>query len=91
VTATYRVGETGELIRSSSTTWSPSRRRTGHPRGRRRVGESFPLTSDRMTIGRRPGRDIFLDDVLSPATTPLLVRRGDEIHITTSARSTART
>ena len=28
-----------------------------------RAGESFPLEGDRLTVGRRPDSDIFLDDV----------------------------
>jgi pSer/pThr/pTyr-binding forkhead associated (FHA) protein len=45
------------------------------------VGESFPLTGDRMTIGRRPDSDVFLDDVTVSRDHALLVRRGDEFHI----------
>ena len=45
------------------------------------MGESFPLDGDRMTIGRRPDCDIFLDDVTVSRDHALLVRRGDEIHI----------
>jgi pSer/pThr/pTyr-binding forkhead associated (FHA) protein len=46
-----------------------------------RVGESFPITSDRMTVGRRPDCDIFLDDVTVSRDHALIVRRGDGIHI----------
>jgi hypothetical protein len=81
-TATYTIDETGELhpveledvvahggaalvIRS----------------GGGRVGESFPLEGDRLTIGRRPDSDIFLDDVTVSRDHALLVRRGGEYHL----------
>ena len=41
-----------------------------------RVGESFPLQGERMTIGRRPDADVFLDDVTVSREHATLVRRG---------------
>ena len=46
-----------------------------------RVGESFPLDGDRMTIGRRPDSDIFLDDVTVSRDHALLVRRGGDLYL----------
>ena len=43
-----------------------------------RVGESFALDQDRMTIGRRPDSDVFLDDVTVSRDHALIVRRGSE-------------
>ena len=43
--------------------------------------ESFPLEGDRLTIGRRPESDIFLDDVTVSRDHALIVRRGDEHHL----------
>jgi pSer/pThr/pTyr-binding forkhead associated (FHA) protein len=43
-----------------------------------RVGESFPLDAERMTIGRRPDSDIFLDDVTVSRDHALIVRRGND-------------
>ena len=40
-----------------------------------RVGESFPLQGDRMTVGRRPDSDVFLDDVTVSRDHALIVRR----------------
>jgi pSer/pThr/pTyr-binding forkhead associated (FHA) protein len=45
------------------------------------VGESFDLDGDRMTIGRRPDFDIFLDDVTVSRDHALLVRRGGDLHL----------
>jgi hypothetical protein len=46
-----------------------------------RSGESFALESERMSIGRRPDSDIFLDDVTVSRDHALLVRRADGYHL----------
>ena len=51
--------------------------RTGGGRG----GETFPLDEDRMTIGRSPEAEVFLDDVTVSRNHALLVRRPDGIYI----------
>ncbi len=43
-----------------------------------RSGESFPLAGDRLTVGRRPDSDIFLDDVTVSRDHAVLVRRGND-------------
>jgi hypothetical protein len=40
-----------------------------------RVGQSFPLHGERMTIGRSPDTDVFLDDVTVSRDHAVLVRR----------------
>ena len=45
------------------------------------MGESFPLDRDRMTIGRRPDSDIFLDDVTVSRDHALLVRRSGDYYL----------
>jgi hypothetical protein len=81
ITATYRVGETGELIpvdlESAASQGSVLVIRSGGGR----TGESFPVGRDRMTIGRRPDSDIFLDDVTVSRDHALLVRRGGALHL----------
>ena len=81
VTATYRVGETGELIPVELDAVVAQGAALVIRSGGNRVGESFPITSDRMTVGRRPDCDIFLDDVTVSRDHALIVRRGDGIHI----------
>jgi hypothetical protein len=82
VTATYRVGETGELIPVELDDVVTEEGAALVIRaGGGRVGESFPITSDRMTVGRRPDCDVFLDDVTVSRDHALIVRRGDDIHI----------
>src|SRR4051794_13605160 len=46
-----------------------------------RVGESFALNGDRMTIGRRPDSDVFLDDVTVSRDHALLVKRGSDYYL----------
>jgi pSer/pThr/pTyr-binding forkhead associated (FHA) protein len=45
------------------------------------VGESFALDHDRMTIGRRPDSDVFLDDVTVSRDHALLVKRGGDYYL----------
>jgi FHA domain-containing protein/zinc ribbon protein len=43
-----------------------------------RVGQSFPLQGERMTIGRSPEAEIFLDDVTVSRDHAMLVQRSGE-------------
>ena len=81
-TATYRVGETGELIPVDVDEITAH----GHAaliirQGGNRVGESFPLEGDRMTVGRRPDSDVFLDDVTVSRDHALVVKRGGDFYL----------
>jgi hypothetical protein len=80
-TATYRVGETGELIPVDLDQVAARGAALVVRAGGGRVGESFPLEGERLTIGRRPDSDVFLDDVTVSRDHALLVRRGGEIHL----------
>jgi pSer/pThr/pTyr-binding forkhead associated (FHA) protein len=81
-TATYRVGETGELIAVDLEDVVEDEGAALVIRaGGGRVGESFSVTGERMSIGRRPDSDIFLDDVTVSRDHALLVARGDAFHI----------
>jgi hypothetical protein len=46
-----------------------------------RVGELFPLAGERLTIGRSPDAEVFLDDVTVSRNHALLVRRRDGLYI----------
>jgi len=46
-----------------------------------RVGESFSLEGERMSIGRRPDSEVFLDDVTVSRDHALLIRRGEQWHL----------
>jgi FHA domain/zinc-ribbon domain len=46
-----------------------------------RAGEAFPLEQVRLTVGRNPDSDIFLDDVTVSRDHAIIVRRGAEYHL----------
>jgi hypothetical protein len=81
VTATYRIDDTGELVPvelDEVTAHGPALViRTGGGR----AGESFPVDRERMTIGRRPDSDVFLDDITVSRDHALLVNRGDSWYL----------
>ena len=81
-TATYRIGETGEMIPVEledvvGGTGAALVIRSGGGR----VGESFPLEGERMTIGRGSDADVFLDDITVSRDHAILVRRGGDFHL----------
>ena len=82
-TATYRIDETGELVpvEIEDVVAQGGGAALVVRAGGGRVGESFALDHDRMTIGRRPDSDVFLDDVTVSRDHALVVRRGDEFHL----------
>jgi hypothetical protein len=80
-TATYTVSETGELQPVELDDITAHGPALVIRSGGGRVGESFPLEGDRLTIGRRPDSDIFLDDVTVSRDHALLVRRADGYHL----------
>ncbi len=46
-----------------------------------RGGESFELARDRLTVGRRPDSDVFLDDVTVSRDHAVIVRRGSDWYL----------
>ncbi len=81
-TATYRIDETGELVPVDVEQVVAHEGAAVVIRaGGGRVGESFALDHDRMTIGRRPDSDVFLDDVTVSRDHALLVKRGGDYYL----------
>ena len=80
-TATYRVGETGELEEVVLEDVVARGAALVIRAGGGRSGESFPLEGERLTVGRRPDSDIFLDDVTVSRDHALLVRRGSDYYL----------
>jgi len=76
-TATYKVGETGEIEEVALDEVVARGAALVIRSGGGRAGESFPLEGERLTIGRRPDSDIFLDDVTVSRDHAVLVRRGN--------------
>jgi len=80
-TATYKVGETGEIEVVELDEVVSRGAALVIRAGGGRAGESFPLQAERLTVGRRPESDIFLDDVTVSRDHALIVRRGTEFFI----------
>jgi hypothetical protein len=81
-TATYRIDETGELVPVDVEDVVQHEGAALVIRaGGGRVGESFALNGERMTIGRRPDSDVFLDDVTVSRDHALLVKRGSDYYL----------
>jgi hypothetical protein len=81
VTATYRIDEAGELVPveiGEVTAHGPA---LVIRAGGGRVGESFAVRGERMSIGRRPDADVFLDDITVSRDHALLIARGDQWHL----------
>jgi pSer/pThr/pTyr-binding forkhead associated (FHA) protein len=79
ITATYRIGETGDFepIAADEVTGPALVIRAGGGR----VGESFGVDGERMSIGRRPDCDVFLDDVTVSRDHAVLIHRADHWHL----------
>ncbi len=82
VTATYRIDETGELVAVELEKDAASHGPALVIRaGGGRVGESFPVQGERMSIGRRPDSSVFLDDVTVSRDHALLIERSGQWHL----------
>jgi pSer/pThr/pTyr-binding forkhead associated (FHA) protein len=78
-TATYVIDDqTGELKPVDVTDVAAQSGALVIRSGGGRVGQSFPLTGEKMTIGRSPETSVFLDDVTVSREHATLVRRGGE-------------
>jgi len=80
-TATYKVGETGELEVVELEDVVAHGAALVIRAGGGRAGESFSLDGDRLTVGRRPDSDIFLDDVTVSRDHALIVKRGSDYYL----------
>ncbi|HEY5316689.1 MAG TPA: FHA domain-containing protein [Solirubrobacteraceae bacterium] len=80
-TATYRVGETGDMEPLAPESLAERGATLVIRAGGGRSGESFSVTGDRLTVGRRPDSDIFLDDVTVSRDHAILVRRAGAYHL----------
>jgi hypothetical protein len=80
-TATYKLGETGELEAVDLDEVVAGGAALVIRAGGGRSGESFPVEGDRVSVGRRPDSDVFLDDVTVSRDHALIVRRGSDYHL----------
>jgi hypothetical protein len=77
-TATYKVSETGEFEELELADVVARGAALVIRAGGGRAGESFPLEGDRLTVGRRPDSDVFLDDITVSRDHAVLVRRSHD-------------
>ena len=80
-TEVYQVGATGELKPMDLEEVTGEGATLVICSGGGRSGEAFPVEGERMTIGRSPEAEVFLDDVTVSRNHALLVRRRDGLYI----------
>ena len=80
-TMTYAIDETGELKPVDLDEVTSQGAALVIRAGGGRVGEAFALSGDRLSIGRRPDADIFLDDVTVSRKHAVLVHKDDAYFI----------
>jgi hypothetical protein len=81
ITATYRIDEAGELVPVELEDVTARGPALVIRAGGGRVGESFPVQGERMSIGRRPDSEVFLDDVTVSRDHALLVARSGQWYL----------
>jgi hypothetical protein len=81
-TATFKVTETGDFDALDFEVPEPGRGAMLVIRaGGGRAGESFSLDRPRLTVGRRPDSDVFLDDVTVSRDHAVVVKRGGDYYL----------
>jgi pSer/pThr/pTyr-binding forkhead associated (FHA) protein len=80
-TEVYQVDETGELRPVDLDTVTHEGATLVIRSGGGRAGEAFNVGGERMTIGRGPEAEVFLDDVTVSRNHALLVQRRDGLYI----------
>jgi pSer/pThr/pTyr-binding forkhead associated (FHA) protein len=75
------VGETGEVEAVNLDELSARGPALVIRAGGGRAGETFLLQGDRLTVGRRPDSDIFLDDVTVSRDHAILVHRNGHYYL----------
>ncbi|HZI92131.1 MAG: FHA domain-containing protein [Actinomycetota bacterium] len=80
-TAAYQLDETGELKPVDMEQLAAEGATLAIRSGGGRAGEVFAVAGERMTIGRSPEAEVFLDDVTVSRNHALLVRRRDDLYI----------
>jgi hypothetical protein len=81
ITATYRIDESGELVPVEIEQVIAHGPALVIRAGGGRVGESFAVDGERMSIGRRPDSEVFLDDITVSRDHALLIRRGEQWYL----------
>ena len=80
-TQSYRPGETGDIEEIQLPDVAGRGATLVIRAGGGRAGETFVINGDRLTVGRRPDSDIFLDDIPVSRDHAILVRRGSDYYL----------
>ncbi len=80
-TEAYQLDETGELRPVDVEQVTGEGATLAIRSGGGRTGEVFSVAGERMTIGRSPDAEVFLDDVTVSRNHALLVRRRDGLYV----------
>jgi len=80
-TEAYQLDETGELRPVDIEQVIGEGATLAIRSGGGRTGEVFSVAGERMTIGRSPDAEVFLDDVTVSRNHALLVRRRDGLYV----------
>ena len=80
-TASYRIGDTGEFEEVPLEAVTSRGAILVIRAGGGRAGEAFPLDHPRLTVGRRPDSDVFLDDVTVSRDHAVVVKRGEHYYL----------
>lgn len=80
-TATYRIGETGDVEPVAVEPLTAHGAVLVIRAGGGRAGEAIPLDRPRLTVGRRPDSDLFLDDVTVSRDHAVVVKRGEHFYL----------
>ena len=80
-TEAYQLDETGDLKPVDLDEVTGEGATLAIRSGGGRAGEVFGVAAERMTIGRSPDAEVFLDDVTVSRNHALLVRRRDGLYI----------
>ncbi len=80
-TAAYQLDESGDLKPVDVSEIEGEGGTLAIRSGGGRAGEVFALDGERMTIGRSPDAEVFLDDVTVSRNHALIVRRRDGLYV----------
>ncbi|WP_249009685.1 FHA domain-containing protein [Conexibacter sp. DBS9H8] len=80
-TASFRISGDGTVLESLPVTARGPGASLVIRAGGGRAGESFDLGAERITVGRRPDSDVFLDDVTVSRDHAVIVRRGAAFYL----------
>jgi pSer/pThr/pTyr-binding forkhead associated (FHA) protein len=80
-TAAYQLDEAGDLKPVDIDEVSGDGATLAIRAGGGRAGEVFSVAGEKMTIGRSPDAEVFLDDVTVSRNHALLVRRRDGLYV----------